>query len=672
MRSAAAFFILFILFLSGCSSKQEATGVPAEYAIFKDYEKVIGASPKNADRALIEITILSIRQDSICPLQEEVCSIDPYPIDIGRVRIDSIIDYEPYSVNALADSPGIGGDTSSTTPGNRGMDLERKDRAFSLLQQGDEVDALFVLTSRPVKVVHANSSQLGNGQENIQSFSSGKIKEFKPLPMHNGIYIFTTKIGVPFEKNLPGFKEGNTILAEALYDGMLYVHEYSIVDYCGKLFSEINKSFGSYCGNSYNSLADLNEDGFVNILDFSLLSGNYNPDWCRNRINKPGTGCSLKSRFLKEDQTALSIMNGTRYALIENNLIPYYENGTPRFNSSSFEYKIISSLRQLGFVRLGFTERGSNAASADLQRFQRRNNLTVGDNIDIRTLMLIDKALFEKELSDRESALRYGPFSLFVESKPTEPLREHLGSIYHGFFTAIKDLPDSVISIDDLRVSLVTWLGRNLGVMMDAEGKRELSIGEAVVIMQTKGNFAFCSPAYYARGCLDLSEMTSSIPLSDFEYMNTVTHEFGHVAGKRYAEIKGVNSTLNFHFASISFNISSSDPYSIFLSLQRPDNDFEFVSSYAKSSSYEDFAESFNAYIQEGRIFRRLAESDTRLMRKYNFLKDNVFRGVEFDTGELRSLELWNHDSKGLPGSPSSYMVEDPYWTWDYGYKTLN
>jgi hypothetical protein len=41
-----------------------------------------------------------------------------------------------------------------------------------------------------------------------------------------------------------------------------------------------------------------------------------------------------------------------------------------------------------------------------------------------------------------------------------------------------------------------------------------------------------------------------------------------------------------------------------------------------------------------GRIFRQLAADDPYLKQKYDWLKANVFAGVEYDTGEVGSIKL--------------------------------
>jgi hypothetical protein len=60
----------------------------------------------------------------------------------------------------------------------------------------------------------------------------------------------------------------------------------------------------------------------------------------------------------------------------------------------------------------------------------------------------------------------------------------------------------------------------------------------------------------------------------------------------------------------------------------------DFVSGYAMSDCFEDFAESYVFYVLHNKDFKRLAVSSEALYAKYRFMKYQVFGGVEFDTGD--------------------------------------
>src|SRR3989338_475907 len=93
------------------------------------------------------------------------------------------------------------------------------------------------------------------------------------------------------------------------------------------------------------------------------------------------------------------------------------------------------------------------------------------------------------------------------------------------------------------RQSLVIGLGGNLGRMMNSEGTRVLSLDEAVEVMNSNGDFKVCPNSYYQKfselqggDCINPSAAAVSEPPSDFDYMLTIIHEYGH--GNQGEEIK--------------------------------------------------------------------------------------------------------------------------------------
>ncbi len=57
----------------------------------------------------------------------------------------------------------------------------------------------------------------------------------------------------------------------------------------------------------------------------------------------------------------------------------------------------------------------------------------------------------------------------------------------------------------------------------------------------------------------------------------------------------------------------------------------DFVSGYAMSDPFEDFAETYNYYVLHSQAFRHLASDNNQLLAKYNFMKDYVFAGHEYN-----------------------------------------
>jgi len=60
---------------------------------------------------------------------------------------------------------------------------------------------------------------------------------------------------------------------------------------------------------------------------------------------------------------------------------------------------------------------------------------------------------------------------------------------------------------------------------------------------------------------------------------------------------------------------------------------YDFVSGYAMSDPFEDFAESYAYYVLHGNAFRKLTLHNDKLAQKYDFLKNKVFNGMEYENG---------------------------------------
>jgi len=65
---------------------------------------------------------------------------------------------------------------------------------------------------------------------------------------------------------------------------------------------------------------------------------------------------------------------------------------------------------------------------------------------------------------------------------------------------------------------------------------------------------------------------------------------------------------------------------------QNGSSDDDFITNYATKNPWEDFAESFAAYVAYGRDFREKAAQNPALKMKYDWLEANVFHGIEYDT----------------------------------------
>ncbi len=220
---------------------------PEEFTVYKMYLDVIGGRPRLADAGTIEATVESIQRAEVCPYQdEETCRIEPYPCDWGVVRIDKIISYTPYAETSLVSEEE--GQAQSelpqrqTSPEYQGPESQPAKQKTEPLDEGQAVEALFLLTTRPTKVryVPAGTSEgiesmeytePGAGDTVAHPVEPGKAV-FIPIPRDGQYYVFTTKVGdyaVPIETILPGLEAGASFRAKIRYDSILFVEEYELM-----------------------------------------------------------------------------------------------------------------------------------------------------------------------------------------------------------------------------------------------------------------------------------------------------------------------------------------------------------------------------------------------------------------------------------------------------------
>lgn len=69
--------------------------------------------------------------------------------------------------------------------------------------------------------------------------------------------------------------------------------------------------------------------------------------------------------------------------------------------------------------------------------------------------------------------------------------------------------------------------------------------------------------------------------------------------------------------------------------LKKDSKNIDFVSGYAMSNRYEDFAESFTFYVLHNKEFLKRAEKSERLQEKYNFFRKYIFIYDEFVNSEI-------------------------------------
>lgn len=143
----------------------------------------------------------------------------------------------------------------------------------------------------------------------------------------------------------------------------------------------------------------------------------------------------------------------------------------------------------------------------------------------------------------------------------------------------------------------------------------------------------------------------NEINLSDEEFVSVLVHELGHII-----DLGGIRGTPA--FPRSDFNDGSNPIYrndrsvifygyswiDTYQKLQTADR-LDFVSGYAMTDPFEDFAESFVFYVLHNREFKLLSQKNESLELKYNWISKNIFNGEEPDTGKMQansSRRVWD------------------------------
>lgn len=154
---------------------------------------------------------------------------------------------------------------------------------------------------------------------------------------------------------------------------------------------------------------------------------------------------------------------------------------------------------------------------------------------------------------------------------------------------------------------------------------------------------------YFANGRRGLGGGSTVIlrcsDVSDKELSSVLVHEMGHVVdtglytgdswyGKSEfmdGNLPVYNNDLSLRFYRINWEDSET--------LKPGARESNFVSRYAMTDPFEDFAETYNFYILHGKQFKEMAEYDRSLMRKYLFMKYYIFQGQEYNNDPYTTVE---------------------------------
>lgn len=389
-------------------------------------------------------------------------------------------------------------------------------------------------------------------------------------------------------------------------------------------------------------------------------------------ISQPSTVVSgLKSNFFRDDIIAQGILSGHMFSV--KNAI----NQDSSLSINSFAFKFLNGMRQVGYTDISSFYPITEASPLRwLHKFQRINDLPQSDNIGSNELLKLDNLMYAREIIDSQLATLL-PKTSIVPGYSSEPSPIHVIALLANVF---QSLPQSIFK----------WNDQNISDYFNTQGTGGDTSGIGGVRSSARGLcfFNYFSFSNSQCGLTNTTVLPDSLK-DDFNLSIFVLHEYAHyIDSKLYSKekeetSKGIINTEG--FTEISYDTSvNCNPNSSwrFFRIKNPSNNRnEFITDYAQGwtantgdenckSSVEDFAESFAMYIVQGNTFRKLAETKPVIAQKYNWLKNNVFSGKEYFTGNANNILEVNKALTAPHMLPLptflDYMTIDSNFVWDY------
>lgn len=138
-----------------------------------------------------------------------------------------------------------------------------------------------------------------------------------------------------------------------------------------------------------------------------------------------------------------------------------------------------------------------------------------------------------------------------------------------------------------------------------------------------------------------------AVDMTKEEFNGVLIHEIGHNADLGY--LSETDKKMTSEFKDGNKIIYQGDPSLDFYRIswnndeerKKSASNLDFVSGYALNDPFEDFAESYVYYVLHNKKFKSLTQTSPALLAKYQFMRDIVFEGKEYDTGEYITENLW-------------------------------
>lgn len=346
------------------------------------------------------------------------------------------------------------------------------------------------------------------------------------------------------------------------------------------------------------------------------------------------------SQFLDKSYQARKILSGWETYNVEPDT-PI--SGISEASTDKFVIYVLNAIRQLGHVIAdNADEYGEKIAVSLLNEYQLINDFPQSPIINQAILQRIDKQLAEMEKRD-QLGKSFPAYQDIPEPLPHSPSKEHFAYLY---LIASNAFPP------------------RLSIPREAYSHPQNVQANSYFIGLGEGNEHIYPTEFF-------------FPDSDISKVITIIHEYTH-----YLDFTGKIDATDFY--NISFQkefLQGNDGWKYYRMKVNPnDSDqlrkhfFSYAHGWKHPSEedyrtrYEDLAVSVEMYVAHGRVFRDYMKDKPVLTEKYNWIKDNIFDGREFNTGDPNykdyAPDLF-HIGHGI-WSAGGIVQLRPNYVWDY------
>ncbi len=355
----------------------------------------------------------------------------------------------------------------------------------------------------------------------------------------------------------------------------------------------------------------------------------------RSSILVFGSDLDLKSDYFKNDAVAQDIASGT--------ITDHTFSGT---SPTGIQYRISSAFKMLDYA---YKDPFSPSALQTFRiAFQRIHSIPETDFITSEFVILLDGEIYEHEQMIQDFIVDFpidesfyfdGNYIEYLSHDENEPMKDH---VRYFFAFLLGSLPEHIAPLT-LETVYYFFRCQSHGIIKHQNSR--------TVLQYIPGGAVF--------------KRTQLSPSHTHEVV-TFFHEYAHQIDSRlyshFSPHVGMVETLGFYEILFDLDDTKYGPFGIYA---RHPADPRFVSGYADGwehpeypgyySVVESFAESFALYVVNGRLYRQLATINYEYEQQYNWLKTNVFDGIEYDTGSEDCISndspLWDYSSDSPPST---------------------